>query len=167
MCWDGLFSQIPPVRELVDVRPDEIWVVQINPTRLDTEPRSALEIADRRNELAGNLSLHQELRFIEKSDELLEDGALVPDGRYQTIVVRVIELSRTRVAGRLGAASKVNRDRAFIDALIAHGDARAGEFLAALAFERAWSARDVEAVASFFTSDARLRSQAPFPGTAP
>ncbi len=86
--WDGLFSQNPPVRELVDAQPDEIWVIQINPTRLDTEPRSAVEIADRRNELAGNLSLHQELHFIEKIDQLLEEGALAPDGRFRTIVVR-------------------------------------------------------------------------------
>ena len=76
--WDGLFSQNPPVRELVDARPDEIWVIQINPTRVDAEPRSVVEIADRRNELAGNLSLHQELHFIEKIDQLLEEGALAP-----------------------------------------------------------------------------------------
>jgi NTE family protein len=165
--WDGLFSQNPPVRELVDTRPDEIWVIQINPTRLESEPRSALEISDRRNELAGNLSLHQELRFIEKIDELLEEDALVRDGRYRTIVVRVIELSRAGVTGRLGAASKVNRDPAFIRALMAHGEARAREFLTALAFEGAWSAGDADATASFFTADARLRSQAPFPEHGP
>jgi NTE family protein len=165
--WDGLFSQNPPVRELVDARPDEIWVIQINPTQLEREPRSAAEIADRRNELAGNLSLHQELRFIEKIDELLETGALARDGRYRTIVVRVIELSRAGVAGPLGAASKLNRAPAFIAGLIAHGEERAREFIAALAFERAWSAGDVEATVSFFTSDARLRSQAPFPEHAP
>jgi NTE family protein len=165
--WDGLFSQNPPVRELVDAGPDEIWVIQINPTRRETEPRSAPEIADRRNELAGNLSLHQELRFIEKIDELLEEGALARDGRYRTIVVRVIELSRAGVGGRLGATSKLNRDPAFIAALMAHGEARAGEFLAALAFERAWSAADVESTASFFTTDARLVSRAPFPEHGP
>ena len=31
--WDGLFSQNPPIRELLDAEPDEIWVIQINPTR--------------------------------------------------------------------------------------------------------------------------------------
>jgi NTE family protein len=161
--WDGLFSQNPPVRELVGAQPDEIWVIQINPTRLETEPRSALEIADRRNELAGNLSLHQELRFIETIDQLLEEGALVDRDRYRTIVVRVIELARSRLPGLLGAASKLNRDPAFIEALIAHGESRAAEFLAALAFERAWRAGDAEATASFFADDARLVSQAPFP----
>src|SRR5215216_6049861 len=49
--WDGLFSQNPPVRELTDERPDEIWVIQINPKELETEPKTVAEIADRRNEL--------------------------------------------------------------------------------------------------------------------
>ena len=161
--WDGLFSQNPPVRELVDARPDEIWVIQINPTHVDSEPRSPIEIADRRNELSGNLSLHQELRFIEKIDQLLEEGALARDGMYRTIVVRVIELSRARLSGALGVVSKLNRDPSFITGLIAHGEERAEEFLAALAFERAWTAGDVEATLSFFSDEARLASEAPFP----
>jgi NTE family protein len=74
--WDGLFSQNPPVRELLDAGPDELWVIQINPQQRDTEPTTLAEIADRRNELAGNLSLYQELAFIEKIDQLLEAGLL-------------------------------------------------------------------------------------------
>jgi NTE family protein len=140
--WDGLFSQNPPVRELVDTRPDELWVIQINPKRWDGEPRTMVEIADRRNELAGNLSLHQELGFIEKIDQLLEEGRLAADGRYRQIVVRLIELSRPRLSRSLGTASKLNRDPGFIRELIAHGEARAEEFLAALAFEGAWRRRD-------------------------
>ena len=62
--WDGLFSQDPPVRELLDAEPDELWVIQINPRQRDTEPTTLAEIADRRNELSGNLSLYQELAFI-------------------------------------------------------------------------------------------------------
>jgi NTE family protein len=165
--WDGLFSQNPPVRELVDAQPDEIWVIQINPKRLETEPQSPTEIADRRNELAGNLSLHQELGFIEKIDQLLEEGALARDGKYRHIVVRVIELSRARLSNALGAASKLNRDPAFIAGLIDHGEARAEEFLVALAFERAWAAGDVDATAGFFAEDARLVSRAPFPEHGP
>ena len=59
-----------------------------------------VEIADRRNELAGNLSLHQELGFIEKIDQLLEEGRLAADGKYKQIMVRLIELSRPRRHGR-------------------------------------------------------------------
>jgi NTE family protein len=154
--WDGLFSQNPPVRELADTSPDEIWVIQINAPERETEPTTVVEIADRRNELAGNLSLHQELHFIEKIDELLEEGALAPGGRYKPIMVRVIELSRLRLSARLGPASKLNRDPAFIRELIEHGAVRAEEFLAALSFERAWRAGDAEAVLEHFAEDAEL-----------
>jgi NTE family protein len=165
--WDGLFSQNPPIRELTDEGPDEIWVIQINPKELETEPKTVLEIVDRRNELSGNLSLYQELRSIEKIDQLLEEGLLSPDGKYKQIVVRVIELSRSRFSRSLGTASKLNRDPRFIEDLMSHGEARADEFLAALAFEDAWRSRDLEAVVSFFAEDAELVSSAPFPGNGP
>jgi NTE family protein len=165
--WDGLFSQNPPVRELTDEGPDEIWVVQINPKELETEPRTVLEIADRRNELSGNLSLYQELHSIEKIDQLLEEGLLSPDGKYKQIVVRVIELSRSRFSRSLGTASKLNRDPRFIEDLMSHGEARAEEFLEALAFEDAWRSRHPDAVMSFFAEDAELVSSAPFPGRGP
>jgi NTE family protein len=164
--WDGLFSQNPPVRELVDSRPDELWVIQINPKRWDGEPRTMVEIADRRNELAGNLSLHQELGFIEKIDQLLEQGRLAADGKYKQIMVRLIELSRPRLSRSLGTASKLNRDPAFLRDLIAHGEAAAEEFLAALAFEDAWRRRDPEAVLGCFAADAELSSALPFPDRA-
>jgi NTE family protein len=164
--WDGLFSQNPPVRELVDTRPDELWVIQINPNRREGEPRTMVEIADRRNELAGNLSLHQELGFIEKVDQLLEQGRLAADGRYKQIVVRIVELSRPRLSRTLGTASKLNRDPAFLAELLAHGRARAEEFLAALAFERAWRDRDPAAVLACFADDAELSSAPPFPDQA-
>jgi NTE family protein len=165
--WDGLFSQNPPVRELIDARPDEIWVIQINPKDCESEPTTALEIADRRNELAGNLSLHQELHFIEKIDEMLEDGLLAPDGTYTSIMVRVIELSRPRISRRFGAVSKLNRDPAFIGALMAHGEERAEEFLVALAFERAWRARDADELMSFVADDVEFVSASPFPDRGP
>ena len=124
--WDGLFSQNPPVRELADPAPDEIWVIQINPPERETEPTTVVEIADRRNELAGNLSLHQELHFIEKIDELLEEGVLAPGGRYRPIMVRVIELSRSRLSAWLGAASKLNRDPRVHRRADRHGDGAGG-----------------------------------------
>jgi NTE family protein len=164
--WDGLFSQNPPVRELVDTRPDELWVIQINPSRREGEPRTMVEIADRRNELSGNLSLYQELGFIEKVDQLLEEGRLAADGRYRQIVVRLLELTRPPRSRSLGTASKLNRDPAFIRELLAHGRARAEEFLAALAFERAWRDRDPAAVLGCFADDAELSSAPPFPDQA-
>jgi NTE family protein len=165
--WDGLFSQNPPVRELTDEGPDEIWVIQINPKELETEPRTVIEIADRRNELSGNLSLYQELHSIEKIDQLLQEGLLSPDGKYKQIVVRVIELSRSRFSRSLGTASKLNRDPRFIEELMSHGEGRAEEFLAALTFEDVWRSRDPDAVMSFFAEDVQLVSSAPFPVRGP
>ena len=104
----------------------------------------------------GNLSLHQELHFIEKIDELLEESVIAPGGRYKPIMVRVIELSRSRLSASLGPASKLNRDPAFIGELIEHGAERADEFLAALSFERAWRAGDADAVLAHFADDAEL-----------
>ena len=161
--WDGLFSQNPPVRELLDAGPDELWVIQINPRQRDTEPTTLAEIADRRNELSGNLSLYQELAFIEKIDQLLEAGLLQAGGKYKQVVVRVIELSRASLPGAR-AASKLNRDPQFIQNLIAHGEQQAGEFLAALAFERAWAGNDVAAVMASFAADPEVISAPPFTG---
>jgi NTE family protein len=138
-------------------------VIQINSRRWDGEPRTMVEIADRRNELSGNLSLHQELGFIEKIDQLLEEGRLAADGKYKQIVVRLIELTRPRQSRSLGTGSKLNRDPAFIRELLDHGQARAEEFLAALAFEGAWRRQDPEAVLGCFADDAELTSTPPFP----
>jgi NTE family protein len=82
-------------------------------------------------------------------------------------VVRVIELSRSRFPQSLGTASKLNRDPRFIEDLISHGEDRAEEFLAALAFEDAWRKGDPAAVMGFFAEDAELVSSVPFPGRGP
>lgn len=50
--WDGLFSQNPPVRDFVDgidEKPEEIWVIQINPKTITKLPQSVGAIQDRRN----------------------------------------------------------------------------------------------------------------------
>ena len=160
--WDGLFSQNPPVRELLEAEPDELWVIQINPTTRADEPRTVLDIADRRNELAGNLSLFQELHVIEKVDQLLAEGLLVGD-RYKQVTVRVLELRRPGGLSRLlGPSSKLNRDPGFLRELMAQGERQAAEFLAVLAFERAWRAQDVDAISAVLAPDVELTSIAPF-----
>jgi NTE family protein len=164
--WDGLFSQNPPVRELLDAQPDELWVIQINPTTRSSEPRTVLSIADRRNELAGNLSLYQELHFIEKIDQLLADGLLVGGG-YKQVTVRVIELPRLGSSRWLGPASKVNRDSRFLRSLISKGERQADSFLTALAFERAWRRGDIDGLMHYVADDAELTCAEPFPERGP
>jgi NTE family protein len=159
--WDGLFSQNPPVRDLLGTDPDEIWVIQINAKERAVEPRTILEIADRRNELSGNLSLYQELHFIERMDSMIEEGHLIGGG-YKPITIRVIEMARSGKSQKLGAASKLNRDPDFLDELIDQGEARAREFVQALGFEQAWRARDIDALLRYFDDDVEISSRAPF-----
>lgn len=121
--WDGLFSQNPPIRDLPDADPDEIWVVQIDPYRRKAEPKTVAEIHDRRNELAGNLSLNQEIYFIEKINELVNQKLLV-GSKYKFINVRRIEMSRD-----LDYASKLDRSSSFIQELMAYGEEQAEDFL--------------------------------------
>jgi NTE family protein len=125
--WDGLFSQNPPIRDLYHVsperKPDELWVVQINPQTRDGEPTSMREIADRRNELAGNLSLNQELHMVEQINEFVAAGHL-PDDEF-----RHTEVRRIGFDGDLGYASKLDRSPAFVDDLIETGRERAADFL--------------------------------------
>jgi NTE family protein len=159
--WDGLFSQNPPVAPLLDDDPDELWVVQINPTRRDDEPRTTLDIADRRNELAGNLSLYQELASIEKIDQLLAAGTLTAASGYRQVAVRVLELSRSPVTGLLGAASKLNRDVAFLRDLRRQGADQADVFLAALRVEQVWDAADPVALRALLDG-VRVAVEPPF-----
>jgi NTE family protein len=121
--WDGLFSQNPPVRELPDARPEEIWVVRINPRARATEPKSVGDIADRRNELAGNLSLEQELYVIRKVNEWADRLG----DPYRRIEIREITLDLD-----LGLPSKLDRRPAFLRRLFDAGREQADAFLAGL-----------------------------------
>jgi NTE family protein len=123
--WDGLFATNPPIRELTNVadRPDEIWVVQINPQQRRNEPRSMRDIVDRRNELAGNLALGQELYFVDTINRLMRSHhGLV--GPYKPIRIRVVELD----GKGLDYPSKLNRDARFIEWLLDQGRGRADWF---------------------------------------
>lgn len=131
--WDGLFSQNPPVKQLFvnverDEKPDEIWLIRINRQTLAEEPTSVEEIEDRRNALAGNLSLNHELNVIGKVNEWLLDGTL-RSSKLKPITVRQMEMSDT-LSRKLSYVTKLNRDAGFLAELIADGEAQATAFLA-------------------------------------
>lgn len=123
--WDGLFSQNPPVRELPDAepKPNEIWVIQINPEKSKSEPKTMPQITDRRNELSGNLSLYQETYFIKTINRLVEGGSL-SGAKHEVIDIKWIQMLRN-----LDTASKLNRDPSFIQEMMAHGEEQAEKFL--------------------------------------
>jgi NTE family protein len=140
--WDGLFSQNPPIRNFLEEpgrreeKPDGIWIVQVDPQRQVGEPRTLSEIADRRDELSANLSLNQEVFFIRRVNEWVEEGDL--SGEYKRVGIRRIQLvpgdeteDEIERAERidLSPASKLDRSPTHLRRLEALGDRRAGEFL--------------------------------------
>lgn len=131
--WDGLFSQNPPVREFVadtakeDI-PDEIWVVRINPQERGEEPIHLGEIEDRRNELAGNLSLNQELKFIQKVNDWVVKYPADFGKDRKVIDIYSITMSE-EISAKLDVASKFDRIPSFVEGMRQHGEKRAASFL--------------------------------------
>jgi NTE family protein len=151
--WDGLFSDNPPISELVQAafvgehnQPDEIWVVKVNPTHASEMPEGPEAIADRRAEIIGNLSLFQQLDALRLLNELFLLGGMdadfarkrdirgplrlpahddAPPRAYQ---IPFIEPSPELVQGA-DYAMKIDRSRQRIQALIADGRRQAAAFL--------------------------------------
>lgn len=128
--WDGLYAHNPPIRDLVapepDRRPDEIWIVQIDPQGTDREPTGLGAITDRRFELASNLSLNAEVHWIKQINQWIDEGAL-GEG-FKMIKVGRIRMSDA-LGRRLDLASKVDRDPRYLDRLMADGERQAAAFL--------------------------------------
>ncbi len=136
--WDGLFSQNPPVRDLLDAptkeeKPDEIWIVRINPQEFPpTWADVGLDvIRDRENDLAGNLSLNQELDNITLINRWLNEhgDAHPPLSSRKIIDVRTIKMTR-ETAWSMRHTSKFDRDPAHLAALRDEGWEVTGKWLA-------------------------------------
>ena len=123
MYWDGLFSQNPPIHDLIEHELDEIWVVQINSSTCTRVPTETHEILDRRNALAGNLSMEQELALIDLLNRAIASGKL-SDSRYHPIQVERIALDR-----ELGYRSKLNRSPGLLEELREYGKTKCRWFL--------------------------------------
>jgi NTE family protein len=144
--WDGLFSDNPPLKELVraifvgsERIPDELWIIQINPTAIDAVPHSNAQVADRRNQLEGNVSLMQSVEFIEFFNSLLKEKAINLEvarrfgfHRTEPIAIRFIHMS-AELQSTLDYVSKLSRNPTHIRKLIADGKQQAFAFLESLA----------------------------------
>jgi hypothetical protein len=148
-CWDGLFSQNPPIKNFIaDIgdpakKPDGVWILQINQDKSDFSKRIqdandtyryGSELWHRRDTLSGNLSLNQEIAFIEAVNRRLDD----PDqaGRPQDKPIEVARIvmdgeAVSAAAGReLGIFSKFDRHLALKIALVENGRVQTANFLA-------------------------------------
>jgi NTE family protein len=141
--WDGIFASNPPIISLLQrpfignaPRPEEIWIIQVNPAQHDDVPEMPADISDRRNHLAGNLSLQHELQIVDMWNLLIQEGALTEHFRArfgvdmrEPIAVHFIRMSRD-LQRALDYASKLSRQADHIERLMADGEAQANAFLA-------------------------------------
>lgn len=136
--WDGLYSSNPPIRDLLDARtqddkPDELWIVRINPQefRPASLKISLEDIRDRENDLSGNLSLNQELDAIVTINEWIKrhGGNHPPLNNRKVIDVRTIKMTRDTAWG-LKHTSKFDRSPRHFAALRNEGEAIAEQWLA-------------------------------------
>jgi NTE family protein len=152
--WDGLFSDNPPVEELIRPRsmgednlPQEIWLIKINPTARARIPVKPGEIIDRRNQIEGNISLFQQLSHLEMLNDLILADAFRPEflSRFDIRTPVRIPKSFSSDADRpyhipciempdelqdlLDYEGKIDRGSANINRLIAEGEKAAAKFL--------------------------------------
>jgi NTE family protein len=121
--WDGLFSQNPPIHDLIELQIDEIWLIQINSSSTARVPSETHEILDRRNALSGNLSMEQELGFIDMLNRAIRQGKLRNDSFHP------IEVSRISLDRELGHRTKLDRRPELLDELREYGKTKCRWFL--------------------------------------
>ncbi len=121
--WDGLFSQNPPIHDLIRLRIDELWLIQINLSTCPRVPTETHEIMDRRNALSGNLSMEQELGFIEMLNQAISEG------RFKDPDIRPIQVSRITLDRELGYRSKLDRRPGLLNDLKQYGQTKCRMFL--------------------------------------
>jgi NTE family protein len=121
--WDGLFSQNPPIHDLLAHQIDELWLVQINSSTCPRVPTETHEILDRRNALAGNLSMEQELNFID------EINRAISAGRISDPKVRRTQVTRIALDRELSYRSKLDRRPELLEELREYGRTKVRWFL--------------------------------------
>ncbi len=127
--WDGGYMGNPPLWPLFDAcESNDVIIVQINPFTRPSVPRTAPDIYNRINEITFNASLARELRAIDFVTRLMDEGRLEGTG-YRKVFVHMI--GDEEALRSLGASSKMNAEKQFLDLLFAKGRDAASQWIEA------------------------------------
>jgi NTE family protein len=140
--WDGLFSDNPPIVELFrpvvigeDHVPDEIWIIQINPTACKTLPTKPAEVVDRRNQMIGNMSFQHSLEYLEYINLLLREKLFNEEvvqrlgfKMHRPVTPRFVKMSE-ELSDTLDYVTKLSRQPELIRRLMKDGEQQASAFL--------------------------------------
>jgi NTE family protein len=125
--WDGGYSVNPPLTPLIDsCASRDLMLVQINPLKRDSAPKTAPEILDRVNELTFNASLLTQMRSIDFINRLIEEGAL-QHGRCKHVLLHRIDGGKEMA--HYPASSRNSTDSAMISRMFNLGQASAHQWL--------------------------------------
>jgi len=117
--WDGGYSGNPALWPLIyNTDALDVLLVKINPLLRRGTPQTPDEIADRVNEITFNAGLVGEMRAISFVDKLIEEGRILP-GEYKHLRLHMV--ADDEALAPLNASSKLNTERAFLEALHALG----------------------------------------------
>lgn len=153
--WDGLFSDNPPIDDLLRKGavgehhvPQELWVIKINPTTRDRAPETPDQITDRRNQLEGNVSLFQNLKWVEMINDLILGDAFRPEFLQEFDIPHPIRIPKAfageetkpyhipfiemtpEMQAKLDYLGKLDRSPENLEALLENGEACGRAFLA-------------------------------------
>jgi NTE family protein len=113
--WDGGYLGNPAIHPLIhECDSSDVVIVQVNPMNRPDVPLSARDILNRINEMTFNSSLVREMEGFATITRLIESGQLQND-RYTA--VRFHEISAEAELAEMGALSKMNTERAFLEHL--------------------------------------------------
>ncbi|QEX18092.1 alpha/beta hydrolase [Hypericibacter terrae] len=113
--WDGGYLGNPAIYPLIhECASRDVVIVQINPMNRPEVPTSARDILNRINEMTFNASLVREMFGVATITSLIESGSL-HDERYAA--VRFHQIGAEAEIAQLGALSKLNTERSFLEHL--------------------------------------------------
>jgi NTE family protein len=126
--WDGGYTGNPAIYPLIyNTEALDILLVRINPLVREGTPTRSEEIIDRVSEITFNASLMAEMRAIAFVSRLMREGKLDP-GKYKDLRLHMV--ADDADIAPLGANSKFNTDRAFLESLFEMGRTSADKWLA-------------------------------------
>ena len=113
--WDGGYMGNPVLFPFFYASSSrDILIVQINPIERKGVPKTAQDILNRANEISFNASLLQELRAVDFVRRMLKADRLSPD-EYREMHIHIID--GQQALAQVGASSKLNPERAFLEHL--------------------------------------------------
>lgn len=125
--WDGGYAGNPAIYPLIyQTEFLDILLVRINPLVREGVPHRSDEIMDRINEITFNAGLISEMRAISFVSRLVREGKLDP-GRYKDLRLHMV--ADDKGLAPLGASTKFNTEREFLEQLFHMGRTAAARWL--------------------------------------